>query len=133
MTRSRWKQTLQFLAILFAILPFLFAFIGDAGRHHDLRMFWMACAALIGAAAVVIVGRRGSRSILAVAGRSAAALIVAIVLAAMTGFSLGAAAPAGVWAVAFVLAFCWSIAYAFGALSKRFTAARDASTAEDVA
>ena len=48
----------------------------------------------------------------------ALALVVATLCAALAGYALGARAPFGVWAVAFVLSFCWTAAFALDALSR---------------
>jgi hypothetical protein len=105
-------------AIVFAAAPFVFAGIRAANAQHDLRMFWMALAALAGAAAVAALGLPrgpGRRSLLV---RSALVLLVATLLAAFTAYRLGATAALGVWPVAFVLAFCWAAAYAIYQLAQ---------------
>jgi hypothetical protein len=105
-------------AMLFGAAPFVFAGIRAASAPHDLRMLWMALAALVGAAAVAVVGRpRGARRPLLV--RSALVLLVATLLAAFTAYRLGATAALGVWPVALVLSFCLAAAYAIYQLAQQ--------------
>lgn len=107
MKRSPRQQRLQLLAILLAIAPIAFSLIRAFRANHDLRMLWMACAALVGAAVVLAVGgasRRSTRDLLQLA---LVALLAAVLLAGFTAIRLGATAAAGIWPVAFVLSVCW--------------------------
>ena len=107
MQRSPRQLTLRILAILFAIAPIAFSLIRASRANHDLRMLWMACAALVGTAVVLAVGgapRRSTRELLPLA---LVALLVAVLLAGFTAMRLGATAAAGIWPVAFVLSACW--------------------------
>jgi hypothetical protein len=102
-------------AVVLAAAPFVFAAIRAANARHDLRMLWMALAALAGAAAVGAIGRpRGS-----VLARAVLVLLLGTALAARTGYRLGATAAAGVWPVAFVLALCFAVAYALFAVAQK--------------
>ena len=110
---------MQLLSIAFAIAPIAFALIRAVRSHYDLRMLWMALAALIGTAIVMTAGharRRSGRGVFLLAGT---ALIVAMLLAGWTAMRLGATAAAGIWPVAFVLSICWVMSFVLDALSGR--------------
>lgn len=118
MQRSPRQRALYLLALAFAAAPVAFALVRAFRTGSDLRMLWMAMAAFIGASAVMKVGKprdRSSRGLLLLAG---AAMLLGMLLAGGTALLAGARAAAGIWPVAFVLAFCWSASYAFDALSR---------------
>jgi len=104
-------------AVVFAAAPIAFALIRALQSGHDLRMLWMAIAALVGAAAAAALGgmnRRRGRGRVAV---WLAAIVVGTALAAVVGRLLGATAMIGVILVAFVLAGCWATSLAIGAIA----------------
>jgi hypothetical protein len=106
------------LSILFAVAPFAFGLFRFLETRSDVRMLWMAFASFLGALLVRAIAKRRGRKPNVVLTFSAVTLVVATLLAAATAYLLGATAPAGVWLVAFVLAFCWVASYAFDALSR---------------
>ena len=114
--RRSWQHL---LSIAFAIAPIAFALIRAVRSHHDLRMLWMALAALIGTAAVMIAGHAGRRSTRELFLLASVALIVAMLLAGWTAIHLGATAAAGIWPVAFVLSTCWVMSFVLDARSRR--------------
>lgn len=119
MTGSRRQQRMRLLSIAFAIAPIAFALIRAVRSHHDLRMLWMALAALIGTAAVMIAGharRRRTRELFLLAS---VALVVAMLLAGWTAIHLGATAAAGIWPVASVLSICWVMSFVLDAIARR--------------
>lgn len=118
MTSARRQQILGGLALVFSVLPVAFAIIAAAGRRHDFRWAWMAGASLLGAALAIALSSLGARIRSMVFARWGAALVIALALAGWTGFRLGATAAAGVWLVAFVLAFCWATAFALASVSR---------------
>lgn len=81
-------------------------------------MAWMAFASFLGASLVMAIGKGHSRKPGALLALTAAALVTAMLLAGWTAFRLGATATFGIWAVSFVLAFCWAASYALAALSR---------------
>ena len=118
MIRSTRQRRLYLLSIGFAVLPPLFALIRAFSANYDLRMLWMAIASFVGATLVMWVGgarKRPRRAVIALAG---AALVAGTVLAALTAMWLGATAPFGIWAVAFVLSACWAVSHALHTLSR---------------
>lgn len=103
MKRSPREQIIYFLAILFAIAPFVAGLFRAITTGKDLRLLWMAFAAALAAAAVMaIIRARGAQS-KSVFPLSAAVLLVATMAAGFVGFLLGATAGPGVWMVAVVL------------------------------
>ena len=118
MIRTPRQQRLRILSVVFAAAPFVFALIRALNARSDLRMLWMALAALLGTSAVMLTGQVRQRAPRAVLSLSAIALLVGTLLAAWTAVRLGATAAAGIWPVSFVLAFCWVASYALDALSR---------------
>lgn len=104
-------------AVVFAAAPIVFALIRALQPGHDLRMLWMAIAALVGAVATAAAGRIDSRR---GGGRIAvwlAAIVVGAALASLVGRLLGATAMVGVMLVALVLAGCWATSLALRAIA----------------
>ncbi len=104
-------------AVVFAAAPIVLALIRLLQTGHDLRMLWMAIAALIGAAAAAAVGGIGRRRGGARVAVWLAAIVVGTALAAVVGRLLGATAMVGVVLVALVLAFCWATSLAIRAIA----------------
>ena len=92
------------LSIALAILPFAFGLFRYA-QANDARMLWMAFAAFV--AALLLYRLR----------RPITTFIVATISAAGTAYALGASAWFGVWAVAVVLALCFTTSSALAATS----------------
>lgn len=113
--RKSWQYL---LSIAFAIAPIAFALIRAVRSHHDLRMLWMALAALIGTAAVMIAGHARRRSTRELFLLASVALIVALLLAGWTAIHRGATAAAGIWPVSFVLSICWVMSFVLAALAR---------------
>ena len=104
---------LRLLSLLFAMAPFGFAMLRFVSTGSDLRMLWMACAAMVGA--VVVVAIRKDRS----PTTSIAIFVLGTLLAGLTGYLLGATAAAGIWLVAIALAFCFAASHSLAARSRR--------------
>ena len=117
-TRSRRQQRNLLLSIVFAIAPFAFATIRAVQSRHDLRMLWMALAALAGVSAVMLTGSARARTPRGLMALSAVALVTAMSLAAWTAYRLGATAAAGIWPVAFVLSASWVMSFVLSVLSR---------------
>ncbi|HUQ81178.1 MAG TPA: hypothetical protein VM076_08575 [Gemmatimonadaceae bacterium] len=104
---------LRLLSLVFAMAPFGFAMLRFVSTGSDLRMLWMACAAMVGAVIVVAIRKDSSTA------TSAAIFVVGTLLAGITARLLGATAAAGIWLVAIVLAFCFAASHALAARSRR--------------
>ena len=81
----------RLLSLLFAAAPFAIAFL-RAGRSHDIRLLWMAIAAI--AATAVAIGVTKSRT-----AATSATFVLATVAAAVVGAVLGGTAVPGLVAV----------------------------------
>jgi len=90
-------------AVVLAAVPFVFGLMRALGSRRDVRMLWMAVAALLGAGFATAIGRPRNRRPTFVLARSVAALAIATLLAALAAVQLGATAAPGIWAVAVVL------------------------------
>jgi hypothetical protein len=118
MRRSPREQLIFFLAILFAIAPFVAGLFRAFSTGTDLRLLWMAFASYVGAAAVMaVVSSRGApaKSVLAL---FSVVLVVATLAAGLVGFLLGATAGPGVWMVAVVLGLFLAAGCVFFVLSR---------------
>lgn len=115
--RSPRALGMYVLSILFAIAPFAFGMIRAFQTSHDFRLLWIAFASFLGALVVRVIAKTRSPQLNSVLALSALTFVIAVLLAGLTAYLLGATAAAGVWGVAFVLAFCWAASYALLALS----------------
>ena len=103
----------RLIAGLFAVAPFAFATTRAVSTGSDLRMLWMACAALVGAGLVLAVSKaRASRA------TTAAIFTVGAALSAITAYLLGATAMAGIVPVSVVLALCFAVSHALATRSR---------------
>jgi hypothetical protein len=109
------KRLLQLGTLGFGVAPLVFGVMRATSPARDLRMLWMAAASGLGTAVVLTLLRSRIRTG-SLVRQSTIVLVVATLLAAGTAYLLGAAAWFGVWAVALVLAGCWTAATACGAL-----------------
>jgi hypothetical protein len=91
--------------------PFVFGLMRALGSRHDIRMLWMAVAALLGASLAIAIGKPRSRKPVVVLARSVAALAASTLLAAWTAVQLGATAAPGIFAVSFVLGLFSTTSY----------------------
>jgi hypothetical protein len=106
------------LSLLLGAAPFGVGVFRAVG-HHDLRFLWMAVVAFIASAAVMMIKHQSDSDLAAILKRSAAAMLVATVLAALAARLLGATAMVGVWMVAIVLGFFSTASHTVRALSRR--------------
>lgn len=119
MRRSPREQLTLFLSILFAAAPFVAALIRAFSTGSDFRMLWMAFASFLAAAGVMAVGKARSRKPNVVVTLSVVALVIATLLAGSVAYWLGARAPFGIWAVAFVLSLFSTASCVLYARSRR--------------
>jgi hypothetical protein len=117
MNRSPRERRLYLLSIPFAIAPFAFGIIRAVQTGRDFRLLWMAFGSFLGAVVVMAIGNTRSWKPNVVIA-SSAVFIISALLAASTGFVLGAKAGPGVWMVAVVLGLCWTASYALYILSR---------------
>jgi hypothetical protein len=118
MQRTSRQRRFLILAIALGIAPLVFGSLRALNSRGDLRMLWMALASFLGASLVMAIGKGRSRKPGVVLALSAVAQAVAMLLAGWTAFRLGATASFGIWAVSFVLSFCWAASYGLAALSR---------------
>ena len=106
MNRSPRVGLLHGAALICPALPVAFALIRAVRTGYDLRYLWVALASLVGAAAVMAVGRRYGRTPPMAVALSAAALVAAMLLALLAALLLGTQPGAGILVVAFAFALC---------------------------
>lgn len=119
-TRPPTSKTLYSLSILFIAAPFAFGLIRAVSARGDLRMLWMALAAVGGSTLVRVLGRAHSSTPDGVRSIAITCFIVATSLAAVTGFLLGATAVAGVLPVAIVFGVSCAASYLFAARARGY-------------
>ena len=108
----------RLLSFLFALAPLAFGAI-RAATAHDLRVLWMAIAAGVVVAAVVMLRRSAANRSSMALGRALLALLLGLVAASATGYAFGARAWSGILGMAFVLSFCWVLSFVFGAVARQ--------------
>lgn len=118
MTSFRQSKLIRPLAALFAAAPFVAASLRYAGTGSDVRMFWMAAAALIGTALAKFVAKTDNASPKVIRWLTMVVLAIATLLAGLTAILLGATAVAGIWPVAFVFGVCFAVSFALFTLSQ---------------
>lgn len=118
MRRTSRQRRIFILAFALGMAPPGFALIRAVNAPGDFRMLWMALTSFLGASLVMAIGKASGRRAGVVLALSATALVVAMLLAGWTAVGLGATASFGIWAVSFVLSFCWAASYALAALSR---------------
>ena len=99
--QPRARQSgIYILSILLAAVPFAFALIRAFQTGTDFRYLWMAIAALIGAAVVMVIGkaREGRQNV--VLALSAVAFLTSTLLTVFVGRMFGARSATGIWVVA---------------------------------
>jgi len=99
--QPRARQSgIYILSILLAAVPFAFALICAFQTGTDFRYLWMAIAALIGAAVVMVIGkaREGRQNV--VLALSAVAFLTSTLVTVFVGRLLGARSATGIWVVA---------------------------------
>ena len=92
------------LAIALAFAPFVAALIRFTQTGTDVRYFWVALAAFLGALAVMLIGKAGMQRKKVVLRLAAVAFLVSTLLSVLAARLAGANAAFGIWAVAIVYA-----------------------------
>ena len=118
MKRSPREQGILALSIVFVAVPFAFALIRAVRTGYDLRYFWAALASLLGAAAVMAVGKGyGRRPHVAVA-LSAGAFVVATICAVLAALFLGTSVSPGSLMVGSAFGFCCAVSLLLHTLAR---------------
>ena len=99
------------VAVVLGASPLVFGLIRAVGSRHDIRMVWMAVAALLGANLAIVIGKPRTGKPVVVLARSVAALAMSTLLAAWTAVHQGAMAAPGIFAVSFVLGLFSATSY----------------------
>jgi hypothetical protein len=99
MTGRARQPGLFFLSILLAAVPFVFALIRAIQTGTDFRYLWMAIAAFIGAALVMVIGKARDQTQNVVLQLSAIAFLTSTLVAGLTGRLLGARSITGILVV----------------------------------
>jgi hypothetical protein len=92
------------LSVALALAPFGAALIRFAQTGTDVRYFWVALVAFLGALMVMLIGKAGTQRKNVVLRLAAIAFLVSTLLAVLAARLLGATAWFGIWAVAVVMA-----------------------------
>jgi hypothetical protein len=107
------------LAFVFAALPIAFALIRAARTGYDFRYLWVALASLVGAAAVMKIGKAYSETRRAAIALSAGVFVMATLLAILAASLLGTRLGPGILVVACSFAFCFAISCLCHRLQRR--------------
>ena len=106
------------LSILFAAVPVAFAAIRAVRTGHDFRYVWVALASLLGAWAVMVVGKATSRRPKSAAALSASVFVIATLLAVLAAWLLGTRVGPGSLVVASGFGFCCAASCALYVLAR---------------
>jgi hypothetical protein len=118
MSEDRSRPVRVVLAVLLALAPFGAALIRFSQTRSDVRYFWVALAAFLGALIVMLIGKAGTQKKDVVLRLSAVAFVVSTLLAVLAARLLGARAAFGIWAVAIVFALFSTAGQVLYALSR---------------
>lgn len=99
------------LSFVLAAVPFAFALIRAIKTGDDFRYLWMAVASFAAAAAFVAIEKERGRRRDVTTSMPLGVFIIVAVVAALTGYLLGARSSVGVWLVSVGFAFCWALGY----------------------
>jgi peptidoglycan/LPS O-acetylase OafA/YrhL len=117
-SEDRLRPIRVVLAAALALAPFVAALIRFTQTGTDVRYFWVALAAFLGALMVMLIGRAGTQRQGVVLRLSAIAFLVSTLLAVLAARLLGASAAFGILAVAIVFALFTTAGQAMYALSR---------------
>jgi len=117
-SEDRLRPIRVVLAAALALAPFGAALIRFTQTGTDVRYFWVALAAFLGALMVMLIGRAGTQRQGVVLRLSAIAFLVSTLLAVLAARLLGASAAFGILAVAIVFALFTTAGQAMYALSR---------------
>lgn len=103
---SRRYQLLLLVALLFAAAPVIFGFVRAINTGDDFRYLWLAAAAILGSAVVMVPGYVASGAAQVSPGRAAGAVAAGAACAAAAATLLGATPGPGVAIVAVAFGLC---------------------------
>jgi glucose uptake protein GlcU len=106
------------LAVALALAPFGAALIRFTQTGTDLRYFWVALAAFLGALIVMLIGKARTQRKDVVLRLSGLAFLVSTLLAVLAARLLGANAAFGIWAVGIVFALFFTASQVLYSLSR---------------
>jgi hypothetical protein len=118
MTSDRSRPIRVAFAVALALAPFVAALIRFTQTRTDVRYFWVALAAFLGALIVMLIGRARTQTRKVVLRLSVVAFFVSTLLAVLAARLLGANAAFGIWAVAIVYALFTTAGQALYSLSR---------------
>jgi energy-converting hydrogenase Eha subunit A len=99
------------LSFVLAAIPFAFALIRAIKTGTDFRYLWMAVASFIAAAVFGVIEKERGRRRDVTTSMPLGVFVIVAVVAALTGYLLGARSSVGVWMVSVGFAFCWALSY----------------------
>lgn len=99
------------LSFVLAAVPFAFALIRAIKTGSDFRYLWMSVASFVAAAAFVAIEKERGRRRDVKTSMPVGVFVIVAVVAALTGYLLGARSSVGVWMVSVGFAFCWALGY----------------------
>ena len=117
-SQDRSRRIRLVLAVAFAAAPFGAGLIRFIQTGSDVRYFWVALAAFLGALVVMLIGGDGTQPRNVVRRLSIVAFFVSTLLAVLAARLLGARAMFGIWAVAIVFALFFTASQVLYALSR---------------
>src|SRR5258708_1916745 len=106
MKRSHRDWRIHGISILFAAVPFAFALVRAIRTGHDFRYLWVALASLLGASAVMAIGKTDNRRPNSAAALSAGVFVFATLFAMLAAWLLGTRVGPGSLVVGSVFGFC---------------------------
>ncbi|MHB1095752.1 MAG: hypothetical protein ACYC3F_06230 [Gemmatimonadaceae bacterium] len=116
---ERRRSLLRVTAVVFAGIPVVFGLIRAISTGHDLRYLWLAGAALVGSAAVMVVRPDTAEPVRVSVGRTLGAVAAGVVGAVAASLLQGAKAGPGVAIVAVGFGLCTGASAALAFCSRR--------------
>jgi hypothetical protein len=118
MKRSHRDWRILGISILFAVVPVAFAAVRAVRTGYDFRYLWVAFASLLGASAVMLVGKAASRRPNSAAALAAWVFVVATLLAVLAAWLLGTRVGPGSVIVGAGFGFCCAASCALYILAR---------------
>ena len=116
---SRRYQLLLLVALLFAAAPMIFGVVRAINTGDDFRYLWLAAAAILGSAVVMVPGYVASGAAQVSPGRAAGAVAAGAACAAAAATLLGATPGPGVAIVAVAFGLCTGTSAVLLTLARR--------------
>lgn len=116
---ERRRLLVRVAAVGFAGVPVMFGVIRAISTGSDVRYLWLAGAALIGSAAVMVIRPDTTEPVRVSVGRALGAVVAGAVCAAAASLLQGAKAGPGVAIVALGFGFCTGVSAVLLFLARR--------------